>query len=67
MKRGVQEERRRPSTDNASMKNVHLVGTLQGLRVEKTCSAAETGGDGRDDAGSPEGDQFRIRRRVLFS
>lgn len=39
MKRGLQEERRPPSTGYASMKNVHLVGTLQGLgeRKKKRC------------------------------
>lgn len=48
MKRGVWEERGCPSTEETSMKNIHLVGRFQGLRGERSCSAAEVGGDGGD-------------------
>lgn len=53
-KRGVWEERQCPRSDDDSTKNSDLVERFCGPRGERSCSAAEVGGDSGDShAGSP--------------
>lgn len=66
MQRGAQEERRPPSTDYASVKNVHFVGMLQGLGGEKGAVLLKQGEMAGITQGAPADNQFKIRRRVLF-
>lgn len=66
MQRRAQEERIPPSTDNASVKNVYFVGTLQGLGGEKGAVILKQGEMAGITQGAPADDQFKIKRRVRF-